>query len=101
MRILLDTHAFIWWDTDPARLSPRAFALCMDSGNQIVLSTASLWEMAIKAHLGKLRLTKSLAQIVADQQQANRLEILPVIPIHVLELETLPTVHKDPFDGSL
>lgn len=56
MRLLLDTHAFVGWDIDPTRLSPRALALCQDPGNQLVLSVASVWEMQIKIQLGKLHL---------------------------------------------
>lgn len=98
MRILLDTHIFVWWNDEPERLSARAFALCQDPANQLVLSVASIWEMQIKFQLGKLTLSAPLSQIVADQQSANGLEILPVVPAHVFELNNLPPHHKDPFD---
>jgi len=48
MKLLLDTHAFIWWDSDPRKLSARTLSLCQDSGNQLWLSVASLWEIQIK-----------------------------------------------------
>ena len=69
MRILLDTHIFIWWHDEPERLSARAFALCDDPTNSLVLSVASIWEMQIKHQSGKLTLSAPLSQIIADQQQ--------------------------------
>ncbi len=101
MKLLLDTHTFIWWDIEPARLSARALALCQDPNNQLVLSVVSVWEINIKMQLGKLRFAKPLAEMLSEQQQANRIEILPVLLPHVLALETLPLLHKDPFDRLL
>jgi len=101
MRILLDTHTFIWWDTDPAKLSARALALCSDASNQLVLSVGSVWEMAIKIQLGKLRFAKPLAEMIADQQRTNQLELLSVHLAHALAVENLPPIHKDPFDRLL
>ncbi|HEX8597719.1 MAG TPA: type II toxin-antitoxin system VapC family toxin [Chloroflexia bacterium] len=101
MRLLLDTHTFIWWDSEPVRLSSRALALCEDPSNTILLSVASVWEMQIKAQLGKLKLTLRLADIIASQQQTHNVEVLPVNLSHVLALENLPEHHKDPFDRIL
>ncbi len=101
MRLLLDTHAFVWWDIEPSRLSPRALALCQDPQNHLVLSVASVWEMEIKIQLGKLYFARPLAEMISDQQQTNRVEILPITLAHVLALETLPLAHKDPFDRIL
>jgi PIN domain nuclease of toxin-antitoxin system len=101
MRLLLDTHAFLWWDNDLARLSPRAVALCQDQTNTILLSVASAWEMQIKLQLGKLRLPLILPDMIAGQQKRNRLEVLPISLTHVLALENLPGHHKDPFDRLL
>jgi PIN domain nuclease of toxin-antitoxin system len=97
---LLDTHAFIWWDSEPARLSPNVLAFLLNPGNTILLSVGSVWEMLVKQQLGKLTLRLPLKQIL-DQQQANGIELLPVDCRHVLEIENLPTVHKDPFDRLL
>ena len=58
MKLLLDTHAFIWWDSDPGRLSPHARSLCEDPENQLHLSVASLWEIQIKSQLGRLKLAR-------------------------------------------
>ncbi len=101
MKLLLDTHTFIWWDTDPQQLSSHVLALCHDPENQLTLSVVSIWEMAIKLQIGKLRLAKSLAEMVSDQQKTNQLSLLPVQLQHVLAIETLPLHHKDPFDRLL
>src|SRR5262245_61157216 len=100
MRLLPDTHTFIWWDSDPTRLSAPALAALCDPANEAWLSVASVWEMVIKADLGKLTLRLPLADIVA-QQQVNGLQVLPVTLAHVLAVEGLPTVHKAPFDRML
>jgi PIN domain nuclease of toxin-antitoxin system len=101
MKILLDTHAFIWWDSDLSKLSPRALAVCQDSSNSLMLSIASVWEMQIKLQLGKLKLKLPLADIIASQQQTNGIQLLPIALSHVLELENLAHHHKDPFDRLL
>lgn len=98
MKILLDTHTFIWWDSDLANLSPNALRLCQDQANTLLLSVASVWEMQIKLQLGKLTLKLPLAEIIETQQQANNIEMLPIHLKHVLALESLPAPHKDPFD---
>src|SRR5438093_13215262 len=64
MRFLLDTQAFIWWDTKSAQLSPRARSLCDDLANTMVLSIASAWEMQIKIQIGKMQLAVPLATII-------------------------------------
>ena len=101
MKLLFDTHAFIWWDSIPAKLSPRILALCQDPEYTLVLSVVTVWEMQIKSQLGKLKLTMPLSRLGAEQQRANGIEILPVKLPHVLRLETLPLHHKDPFDRLL
>ena len=101
MKILLDTHIFVWWDDEPERLSKRAFDLCNAPGNILVLSIASVWELQIKYQLGKLMLRAPLSQIISDQQRENGIEILPVTLPHVLALDKLPPIHKDPFDRLL
>src|SRR5438128_11497430 len=100
MKLLLDTHAFIWWDSDPVQLSAPALTALRDPANEVWLSVASVWEMVIKAQLGKLALRLPLAHIVS-QQQANGLRILPVTLAHALGVEGLPAIHKDPFDRVL
>lgn len=100
MKLLLDTHAFIWWDSDPAQLSAAALATLRDPVNEVWLSVVSVWEMVIKAQLGKLTLRLPLVGIV-NQQQVNGLRVLPLTLAHVLAVEGLPPIHKDPFDRAL
>ena len=100
MKLLLDTHAFIWWDSDPARLSPKALAALQDPANEVWLSVASVLELVIKSQLGKLSLRLPLAEVISEQQ-ANGLNVLPLTLAHTLAVESLPAVHKDPFDRLL
>lgn len=101
MKLLLDTHTFIWWDSEPARLSPQALTLCQDRANIVLLSVTSVWEMQIKLQLGKLKFNLSLAEIIESQRKTNNIEVLPITLVHVLALENLPVYHKDPFDRLL
>src|SRR4051794_34105781 len=100
MKVLLDTHTFIWWADDPAQLSAVALSTCQDPSNTLLLSVASVWEMQIKLRLGKLTLRLPLGDMI-DSQQANGIRLLDVRLDHVLALEGLPTPHKDPFDRML
>jgi len=101
MKLLLDTHAFIWWDSEPARLSPQALTLCQSAENVLMFSVASAWEMQIKLQLGKLKLSLPLKDIIESQQQTNQIAILPITIPHVFALGNLPAHHKDPFDRLL
>jgi len=101
MNLLLDTHSFIWWATEPEKLSPQAHAACEDDNNNLLLSVASVWEMQIKLQLGKMRLDDSLRAFIKYQQQADELRILPITIEHVFALDNLPFHHKDPFDRML
>ena len=100
MKLLLDTHVFIWWDIDPAKISPAAMAALRDPGNSVFLSVVSVWEMVIKVELGKLILHHPLSEIIASQQE-NGIEVLPVELRHSLAVARLPSIHKDPFDRLL
>jgi PIN domain nuclease of toxin-antitoxin system len=100
MKLLLDTHAFIWWDSQASRLSARALAACSDLANDLLLSAASVWEMQIKVQLGKLQLRAPLAKIIADQR-ANGIGILAITMEHVIAIASLPPLHRDPFDRIL
>lgn len=101
MKLLLDTHTFIWWDSEPNKLSPKVLALCQDQANIVLFSVASVWEIQIKLQLGKLKLNLPLAEVIENQQQINNIEVLPVTLSHVLALQSLPAHHKDPFDRLL
>lgn len=100
MKLLLDTHTFIWWDSDPAKLSKKALYLLLNQDNTRLVSVVTLWEIQIKTQLGKLTLNQPLAKII-NTQQKNRIEFIEVQVNHILELEQLPSYHKDPFDRLL
>lgn len=97
---LLDTHAFMWLDSNSARLSATARAFISDPANETALSVASIWEIVIKMQIGKLTLHRPLEQIIADQL-ANNVRLLPVTLDHVMAVRGLPTAHRDPFDRIL
>jgi len=101
MKLLLDTHIFIWWADQPEKLSPAALSALEDEDNELVLSVASVWEMQIKIQLGKLKLSLPLKELVKNQQETNDLMVSPVALTHVLALDALPFHHKDPFDRLL
>lgn len=101
MKLLLDTHTFIWWADQPEKLSPDALSALEDEANELLLSVASVWEMQIKIQLGKLKLSLPLKELIKNQQEANDLTISPVALAHVLALDALPYHHKDPFDRLL
>ena len=69
MRLLLDTHTFIWWDSDPDRLPQRVLGLCQSSSTDLLLSVASVWEIQIKQQLGKLKLRVPLADLISSQRK--------------------------------
>jgi len=100
MKVLLDTHIFIWWDSEPEKLSPNILSLLQRTDTKLYVSVVSLWEIQIKSQLGKLTLSQSLEDIY-DSQNKNGISFLSVIPAHVLNLNTLPLHHKDPFDRML
>ena len=100
MKVLLDTHAFLWWDAEPKRLSAQAVAAIQNSDNAVVVSVVSVWEMQIKSQLGKLTLRVPLERLVA-QHQSNGAQLLPITLAHVLAVDSVPLLHKDPFDRLL
>lgn len=101
MKLLLDTHVFIWLDTAPEKISPAALVACLDAGNTLYLSVASVWEMLIKQRLGKLNLDIPLEEMLKVQQDVNQLQVLPIDLEHVLAVQDLPLHHNDPFDRLL
>ncbi|MBN4073220.1 type II toxin-antitoxin system VapC family toxin [Mariprofundus ferrooxydans] len=101
MKLLLDTHTFIWAATLDEKLSPAARELFLDSDNELFLSTASIWEMAIKSSIGKLILQQPIEQIINEQIQINGLKILNIESAHALAVASLPWHHRDPFDRLL
>ena len=101
MKLLLDTHTFIWWDSEPEKLSKRVLDLCQDQTNVMLFSVVSAWEMQIKLQLGKLKLGLPLTEVIESQRKTNAIKVLPVILAHIWALQDLPAHHKDPFDRLL
>ena len=101
MKLLFDTHTFLWGDCQPEKLSSTVLDLCRDPDNCLILSVAAAWEIQVKTQLGKLQIRRTLNTLLAEQQRVNRLIILPVSLDHVLTLQRLPDHHRDPFDRIL
>ena len=99
MKVLLDTHAFIWAITDERRLSPRARSLIASS--ELWWSVVSLWEAIQKAQVGKLSLPLPAGPMLTGELSSNHVRLLPVSLSHVLRVEELPLHHRDPFDRLL
>ena len=100
MRLLLDTHTFLWFIDDNPRLSSEAKSL-LESDNDLLLSTASLWEIAIKFSLGKLGLPEPFEPFVRYQLSVNAIDVLQIDTAHLSVVATLPFHHRDPFDRLL
>lgn len=101
MRILLDTHVFLWWITEDARLPKHVSTLMTTIEHQLFLSAASAWEIAVKIRVGKLQLPADLDSFVIEQLMTNAITPLPVQLHHALHVATLPLLHRDPFDRML
>ena len=101
MRILVDTHAFLWDLLEDKRSSNRAISILGDEANELLFSMASFWEIAINMDLGRIHGLTSSVSFVRDKASEYGMEILPIRFDHILALETLPRHHKDPFDRML
>lgn len=101
MRILLDTHTLLWAAFDEESLSRRARRLIQSSGNEIIVSAASAWEVATKCRLGKLDFARDLAESFVSEVTTAGYLLLPISPEHAQRAGLLPGEHKDPFDRML
>jgi PIN domain nuclease of toxin-antitoxin system len=100
-RLLLDTHALLWFVSNDSALSTSARSLIEDA-DEVFVSVASAWEAAIKAHLGKLTLdAASVEAFFEEQMRDNDFNYLPIAPAHVFRAAALPLHHRDPFDRLL
>ncbi len=97
MTLLIDTHTFLWWLSNPASLSLDARVAIEDPANRILVSTVVLWEIAIKRAIGKLTANVNLETAV----QGAGFVYLPISEDHIATTETLPLHHRDPFDRML
>ena len=101
MRLLLDTHSFLWFVGGSTQLSAQARAIIEDAANQPLLSIASVWEMAIKYSLGRLALAQSFEEFVLQQMNLNGIGLLSITVEHTVVVAKLPFHHRDPFDRLL
>lgn len=98
MRLLLDTVAFIWLAENDASLSQSARNLIDNPANELFLSAASVWEIAIKYSIGRLHLRVPPEEYISEQRRFHHIESLPIIETDALEVGKLPHIHRDPFD---
>lgn len=101
MKLLLDTHALMWFFLADPQLSAKARSLIVDAGNHVLVSPASYWEIAIKISIGRYTITQDLAVFVEREIAKNGFEIVPIMPVHASIVARLPFHHKDPFDRLL
>ena len=101
MKLLLDTHTFLWFIMGNSNLSANARALIENQANEKFLSVASLWEIAIKVSIGKLALSAPFDTLIPQQLNYNGFELLKLDVLHVAALINLPFHHRDPFDRLL
>lgn len=97
MDLLLDANAFIWWDQKSPKLNAAAHAAILNRHNRVLVSAASVWEIAIKRRLGKLPFEGDIAEKI----KASRFEALAITPEHAERAAALPLAHTDPFDRML
>ena len=98
MKVVLDTHAFLWWIADDDRLSTSARSIIGNRENELFLSAATGWEIAIKARLGRIHLPGNVDSFIAKQLGLNDIYSLPIQMSHALNVYNLPNYHRDPFD---
>lgn len=101
MKILLDTHIFLWMFLNPSRISANVEFLLKDTANEIFLSSISSWEIAIKYSVGKLKLPDAPKIYVPERIKRANLRRLEITHKHTLAIANLPPIHKDPFDRLL
>jgi PIN domain nuclease of toxin-antitoxin system len=101
LRVLLDTHALLWWLSGDPALTRTAARIIADTKNTVVVSAASAWEIAIKVRLGKLRTAANLISDFGGQMEREGFDLLAISAEHGVRGGLLPGLHKDPFDRML
>ena len=101
MRLLLDTQCWLWWFSQPERLSEEAIAHIANETNEIWLSVASVWEIGIKVAIGKLPLPEPIDDYISTRMIQLGARSLEITAFHALQAASLPLIHKDPFDRML
>ena len=98
MKYLLDTHTLLWFINGDNRLNKRLIECIENYNNEIFISSVSLWEIAVKINIGKLKLRKEYKEFIPKQLEINNIEILNISHTHLIENINLPMHHRDPFD---
>jgi len=98
LKLILDTHALLWMSLDDSQLSDNARDLIADLENELWLSPASFWEIAIKISMQKYELSEPLDVFVNRELVSNDISVLPISTQHAQAVSTMPFHHKDPFD---
>ncbi len=98
MRVLIDTHVFLWFIAGDDRLSQRVRQMIERPDNEILLSIASVWEIAVKTSIGKLTMSKPFDELIPEQVVDNEIELLAIHLDDLKLVATLPLHHRDPFD---
>jgi len=101
MRVLVDTHTFLWALLEEHRLSAKARQILTSKEHEIVFSLVSLWEIAIKIKIGKMNAVGSSVAYIREEMEEYGMELLPIRYEHILQLEHLPLHHSEPFDRLL
>ena len=101
MKYLLDTHTFLWWNLDDPQISEQAKEIISNGENEIFISAASAWEIAIKTTKGRLVLPEGPAQYLANRMSEYHFLALPIQISHAVRVYDLPNHHADPFDRLL
>ena len=101
MKAILDTHVFLWWIKDYPELSDKARDIIGTGENEIFISVASGWEIAIKAGLGRLSFPDEPERFLLEQLVKNSFQVLPIYWSHAMQVSRLPQHHRDPFDRML
>ena len=101
MRVLLDTHVFLWLIIGDGRLSRKAKQAFLEPKNRIYLSAVSFWEISIKMSLGKLSLKNGWVRLFEKEMKINTIQMLPIEITHCEQVSKLPFHHRDPFDRML
>ncbi|TYQ23298.1 type II toxin-antitoxin system VapC family toxin [Pseudanabaena sp. UWO311] len=101
MKLLIDTHCWLWWFAQPERLSEEVIACLVDEANEVWFSVASVWEMGIKVAIGKLPLPEPVDSYISSRMVQLGARSLDISVNHALQAAALPLHHRDPFDRML
>lgn len=101
MKVLLDTHALLWWWSEPTKLSTRVLSLLRDPSTDVAVSAASAWEISTKYRLGRLPSCGAILEGWTERLAEDRFQELPISARHALRAGSLPGEHRDPFDRML